>query len=295
MGVVRAAVLLTLAAAACGGVASRADRQAVTHDEITVQSGGVRLAARVSSPGGRGPYPAVVSVHGSGRVGREQYRGDWERLVPHGVVVLTYDKRGVGESTGEFVAVGTSTSDAYMPLLAADALACLRALRGHPGVDPARVGFLGTSQAGWLIPLALAQAAPGEAAFAVIRSGPATSVGLEMAYSRLTGDGVRAPASPGLTPEEMDRRLAEYPGPHGIDTVPLLGRLRTPTLWLLGGRDESIPIRQTQQNLAAAVAAGAPITVRTYPEADHSLMQGGRPVPYWEDLVRWLRAQAILP
>jgi hypothetical protein len=58
-------------------------------------------------------------------------------------------------------------------------------------VDPARVGFLGASQAGWIIPLALSKAAPDEAAFAIILSGPATSVGLEMEYSRLTGDGVR--------------------------------------------------------------------------------------------------------
>ena len=66
-----------------------------------------------------------------------------------------------------------------MPLLAADALACLRALRGHPTVDPSRVGFLGVSQAGWLIPVALSQASAGEVAFTVIRSGPATSVGLD--------------------------------------------------------------------------------------------------------------------
>jgi dienelactone hydrolase len=281
-----------LLAGACTGFTQTPATPRIAHDDIVVQSGDVRLAARISYPDRPGRYPAVVSVHGSGRAGREQYRPDWQRLVPEGVAVLTYDKRGVGESTGDFVAVGTSTSEAYMPLLAADALACLRALRAHPRVDASRVGFLGVSQAGWLIPLALSQARAGEVAFTVIRSGPATSVGLEMEYSRLTGEGLRP--GEGLSPDAMDRRLDAYNGPHGLDTVPLLAQLRVPTLWLLGERDDSIPIRQTQQNLARAIAAGAPITVRTFPGADHALTVAGRPVPYWDDVVGWLRARAIL-
>ena len=287
---------LACAAAVLTGC-SRASESAtprIVHEEITVASGDVRLAARISRPDRPGRYPAVVSVHGSGRVGRDDYRRDWQRLAPEGMAVLTYDKRGVGESTGEFVPVGTSTSEAYMPLLAADALACLRALRQHPRIDASRVGFLGASQAGWLIPLALSTAAPGEAAFAVIRSGPATSVGLEMAYSRLTGDGMRAGEGAPLTAAEMDRRLAEFAGPHGLDTMPLLARLRVPTLWLLGERDASIPIRQTQANLQRAIGAGATISVITYPGADHGLSVDGQPVAYWQTVVDWLRARRIL-
>lgn len=223
-------------------------------------------------------------------MGRDHFRMDVMRLVPHGMVVLTYDKRGVGESTGEFVAVGTSTSEAYMPILAGDALACLRALRKHPRVDPDRVGFMGVSQAGWIIPLGLSTASSGEVAFAIIRSGPATSVGLEMAFSRITGDHDLTRASP----DDVDRQLAEYSGPHGLDTVPLLVRLRVPTLWLLGDRDASIPIRQTQQNLERAIQSGATIDVKTYPGADHSLEVAGRPVPYWDDILAWLRARRIL-
>ncbi|HJR58936.1 MAG TPA: prolyl oligopeptidase family serine peptidase [Vicinamibacterales bacterium] len=215
------------------------------------------------------------------------------RLVPEGIAVLTYDKRGVGASSGEFISVGTGTSEAYMPVLAADALECLRALRRHPRVDPLRAGFLGASQAGWIIPMALSKASPGEAAFAIIQSGPATSVGLEMEYSRLTGDGTRAAAP--MTADAIDRRLAEYAGAHGLDPVPLLAKLGTPTLWLLGDRDASIPIRQTQQNLQQAIAGGAPITVKTYPDADHGLaFPGGHAAPYWDDTLRWLRAGKIL-
>jgi dienelactone hydrolase len=281
---------LAAIAAACSSLGS--SPAAIRHDEIRVRSGDAELAATISYPDDGRRHPAVVTVHGSGRLTRQQMRHDANRLVPAGVVVLSYDKRGVGESTGTYVNVGTATSEAHMPLLAADALACLAALRTHGAVDPERAGFIGSSQAGWIIPLALAKSAPGQAAFAIIRSGPATSVGLEMEYSRLTGEGLRA-VTP-LAPEEIDRRLAEYDGPHGLDTVPLLAPLRTPTLWLLGDQDESIPIRQTQLNLRRAVEAGATITVKTYPGANHGLMGPDGPVPYWDDVLAWMRAQRIL-
>jgi uncharacterized protein len=277
---------------ACSAAHSAAPR-GIAHEDVTVISGDARLAARISYPDDGKRHPAVVSVHGSGRLGRQETAFEWQRLVPEGMVVLTYDKRGVGESTGEFVFVGTSTSEAYMPVLAGDALECLRVLKKHASVDPDRVGFIGSSQAGWIIPLALSRAAQNEVAFAIIRSGPATSVGLEMEYSRLTGDGIRE-VTP-ISAEEMDRRLAAYKGPHGLDTVPLVEKLHTPTLWLLGDRDESIPIRPTQQNLQRAIAGGAPITVKTYADADHGLRtSAGAMVPYWGDALAWLRARRIL-
>jgi dienelactone hydrolase len=288
--VYRAAVVL-LAAAACAAKDLGPPR--ILHDDVTVVSGEARLAARISYPDDKKRHPAVVSVHGSGRLGREQTAFEWQRLAPEGIAVLTYDKRGVGDSTGEFVRVGTSTSEDYMPILAGDALECLRALRRHPSVDPDRVGFIGSSQAGWIIPVALSKAARGEAAFAIIRSGPATSVGLEMEYSRLTGDGIRQVTA--LAPQEIDRRLADYKGPQGLDTVPLILALRTPTLWLLGDDDESIPIRPTKLNLERAIVAGAPITVKSYAGANHGLRRAdGSMVPFWDDTLVWLRARRIL-
>jgi uncharacterized protein len=287
------AALATLSLTLVACTANQAASPRLAHQEVTVQSGDAHLAATISFPDDGRRHPGIVVVHGSGRITRDQLRRNWERLVPEGIVVLTYDKRGVGSSSGEFVAVGTQTSERYMPVLAGDALECLRVLRRHPRVDARRAGFLGASQAGWIIPVALSKGAADEAAFAIILSGPATSVGLEMEYSRLTGDGVRE-AEP-LSAEAIERRLTVYPGPHGLDTVPLLETLRTPILWLLGDRDASIPIRRTQQNLERVIAAGAPITLKTYPGADHGLGLGnGRAVPFWEDTLEWMRSRRIL-
>lgn len=259
---------------------------------ITIPTEGANLAATVSYPPGRGPFPAVVLVHGSGRMTRDQLRRERDHLVSKGLVVLVYDKRGVGESTGDYDNVGVRTSPERMPLLGRDALACLRALRAQARVDASRLGFFGASQAGWVIPAAIAAADAGEVRFAVIVSGPATSVGLEDAYSQATGDGIRAHES--LTPAQIDARVDAYRGPQGFDHVSILRGLKTRTLWLVGEEDESIPVRHTERNLRGAIAAGAPITLRMYPGANHGLSAPSGPVPYWTDVVNWLRGERIL-
>jgi dienelactone hydrolase len=257
-----------------------------------IENEGAKLAATIAFPSGKGPFPGVVLVHGSGRTTRDQMRRQRDHLLATGLAVLSYDKRGVGESTGEYDNVGVRTSPERMPLLGRDALACLRALRDERRVDAARLGFLGSSQAGWIIPAAMAAARPGEVRFAIILSGPATSVGLEYAYSEATGDGIRPREK--LSADEIDARVDAYRGPSGFDHVAIIRVLKTPTLWLVGEDDESIPVRHTLRNLRAAIAGGAPITLRTYPGANHALMGPSGPAPYWTDVIDWLRAERIL-
>src|SRR5262245_53093037 len=95
--------ILLLLAAVVGCPVYNAVVLTIRHEEVRIKSGDVELAATVSMPRwGSGPFPAIVSVHGSGPVRREHISSDWRRLVPHGIVVLTYDKRGVGESSGHY-------------------------------------------------------------------------------------------------------------------------------------------------------------------------------------------------
>src|SRR5215211_3232663 len=133
---------------------------------LRVANEGAALAATISYPSsGSPPFAGVVIVHGSGRMTRDQLRGLRDPLLAAGLAVLTYDKRGVGESTGEYDDVGVRTSPQRMPLLGRDALACLLALKSARGIDPARVGFLGMSQAGWIIPAAIGSSRPNDVAF----------------------------------------------------------------------------------------------------------------------------------
>jgi cephalosporin-C deacetylase-like acetyl esterase len=61
----------------------------------------------------------------------------------------------VGQSTGVYP--GERAIPSTIDLLARDAQAEVRYLASLPEVDPARVGLLGDSQAGWIIALAAAR------------------------------------------------------------------------------------------------------------------------------------------
>lgn len=88
----------------------------------------------------------MVVVQGSGETDRSNwaYRSWGDAFARRGVAALVYDKRGVGESTGDF------RSDSAFVGLTADALAGVDHLRGLPDIDPARVGLAGWSQGGWV-------------------------------------------------------------------------------------------------------------------------------------------------
>lgn len=265
----------------------------IRHEQVRITSRGAKLAATISLPRwGSGPFPAVVAVHSSGPRRAQDLRIVWRHLVPEGVVVLTYDKPGIGESTGRFEEVRTDTSEQQLRLIADDVLACLEFLKKHPLVDPKRVGLFGGSQAGWIIPIACD--VQKEIPFSIILSGPATSYGMEMYFSSLTGEGVR-PASE-LNADEIEQRLNTYEGPSGYDPMPLLARSTTPTLWLFGEKDIDIPALRSAKIITNLQMKGSPFTVKLYPKGDHNLQHytSGSQLEYWQDIVAWLRHQQVL-
>ncbi|RPD83662.1 alpha/beta hydrolase [Luteimonas sp. 100069] len=130
------------------GPAEDATRLPLVQRETRFTSDGVGLQGRLVLPTGEatGPVPLAVLVHGSGREsGLDEY--PLQHLLPaQGVAVFVYDKRGTGGSDGDY------SQD--FRLLAADAVAALAHARQlHPD-GFSRVGFVGTSQGGWVGPLA---------------------------------------------------------------------------------------------------------------------------------------------
>jgi pimeloyl-ACP methyl ester carboxylesterase len=267
---------LLLAGALALGCGSRpASAQAPPPLPAFFENDGARLAFTLDLPPGTGPFPAVVAGHGSGRITRDQLTWLSSRLTALGFAVLRFDKRGVGASTGTFVFVGTKDSPTVFPQLAGDVAAGVRFLRTRPEIDPRRIGLVGMSQAGWILPLAAR--ALGGVPFMVLLSGPVCSVGQEMFYSDL----VENDAS--RTIAEANALMPTYDGPAGYDPVPVLRALDTPTLWVLGLADRSIPVQLTLQNLKALRGQGRPFEWRTYEGLDHGL--GLR---IWDDIGRWL-------
>jgi uncharacterized protein len=114
--------------------------------DVTFDSGGVALAGRLVLPPGNAPVPLIVLVHGSEASSAREFYA-LQRLFPaQGVAAFVYDKRGTGDSHG------TYTHD--YRLLAADAVAAVHEARRLAGARARRVGFQGSSQGGWVAPLA---------------------------------------------------------------------------------------------------------------------------------------------
>lgn len=116
-------------------------------EPVRFDSKGTALAGTLIKPSGEGPFPAVLLLHGSG----PEVRGDpanniiINRLARNGVASLTYDKRGAGESGGDF------ESATYGDFID-DALAALRYLQERPDIDGDRVGLYTVSESGWFGP-----------------------------------------------------------------------------------------------------------------------------------------------
>ena len=88
-------------------LAAAAGQAAAGRDTVSVHNGTVTLRAFVWRPQGRGPFPAVLFNHGSGRTPEDLERlGPYERqaealgpvFAHHGYVFLYLFRRGVGLS-----------------------------------------------------------------------------------------------------------------------------------------------------------------------------------------------------
>jgi uncharacterized protein len=105
-------------------------------------------------------------------------------LVRHGVAVLGYDKRGVGESTGDW-------NTASFEDLAGDAVAAVEYLKTRRDIDAAQIGLLGVSQAGWVMPLAAVHTK--DIAFLISISGagvPGAETTIDQAQNEMTASGM---------------------------------------------------------------------------------------------------------
>jgi fermentation-respiration switch protein FrsA (DUF1100 family) len=117
----------------------------------------VTLAATLTIPQGKGPFPAVELITGSGPqdrdeslLGHKPFLVLSDYLTRHGIVVLRADDRGTGKSTGVFA---TATSADF----ATDTESGIAFLKTRPEVDPHRIGLIGHSEGGVIAPMVAAR------------------------------------------------------------------------------------------------------------------------------------------
>lgn len=243
----------------------RAPRLAWRQEEVRVRSGAATLGCTLTMPPGGGARPAVAFAHGSGAAYR-YHAATWASFFASaGMITLTCDKRGIGQSGGLYP--GESASDRNIDIYARDVEAQARFLAAQPEVDDARIGLSGASQAGWIMPLAASR----EPAirWLVLLVSPTVTQGESDLWGDLTGQGGSAAAQSFEAMEAEVRRV----GPNGFDPMPAIRSLRIPALWLYGAIDMHVPTGLSVERLdPVAREPGRDFTYVVFPRGAHPLI-----------------------
>ncbi len=260
----------------------------IRQTDITFTSEGVLLAGTLFSP--TDPQAAIVLVHGSGL--EKRMNGFAKRLADRGIAVLTYDKRGVGASGGTYAGpeVGTNNVDsANLSLLAKDASAAVNKLQEVAMDLP--VGLVGSSQAGWIIPMA-ATLNP-SVDFMVLFSGP-TITSLEQLRFQFHTNG-----EPNYWENHSEAEAREHikNDPDRFQFTPadpkhFLADLAIPGLWLYGAKDIQVPAQLCIEQLTTLKNQGKSFDYRLYPNLGHNTSNASDPTPV-EDAIQWIKEQAL--
>jgi hypothetical protein len=232
------------------------------HNEVPVRYRCVdaALSGTLYLPKHRGPHPALIWVHAAGEAPRLRWGAFTRSFVQAGIAVFSFDKRGVGESQGNCC----PGDKGHFNLATADVVGAIAAVRRTREVDPARVGLFGASQAGWIAPRAAVESR--HVAFVVLAAPGVVTFDQEHRYEQLTGG--YGSSKPFPSEREIAKALGE---PSGFDVVPYLRRMKVPTLWLLAGKDQEIPLTATVAILKRLSASGKDYIVKVYPRANHGL------------------------
>ncbi len=265
---------------------------------VTAASGDTfSLGCTLTVPrGGRAPYPAVITITGSGLQDRDEslwpllpgyrpFRQVAERVARQGIATLRCDDRSFGASTGD---ARRATSLNF----AEDVCAELAWLQVQPRIARTRIALVGHSEGGIIAPFV--------AAMHPTLSGIVLMAGTAKNGVAVLKDQVAWPieSTPGLTPERKAQLRAEAVARVENDTTsspwlqffrqyePLstARRVRVPVLILQGALDRQVSAGQAD-TLGAAIRANGnrDVTVRVFPGLNHLFVRSptdGSPSEY---------------
>lgn len=192
-----------------------------------------KLAGTLTIPEGKGPFPAVLLISGSGQQDRDEsifghrpFAVLADKLARDGIASLRTDDRGVGKTTGP---LGTLDTDV------ADAKAAFEWLAKQTEIDPKRAGIVGHSIGGTIAPIVATKA---KVAFIVGLAAPGVS-GVD------------------LVPMQLELELATRKLPDKLLKAIVEGQRKIGKA-IVGGKEADIKAALRSSFSEAAMAMGAP-------------------------------------
>lgn len=261
-----------------------------TIQDVKFESQGITLAGSIIKP--KNPFAAVVIVHGSDPVKREMDFA--KRLAKEGIAVLTYDKRGVGESGGVYVGptVGTNNIDTTnLNLLSSDADQAVKTFRSHLNDKKIPIGLVGFSQAGWIIPITASKNPQIE--FMVLFSCPTITTLEQLRFQFYTngnnkfwGNHTDADAR-----KHTNNDLDKY---KFVATDPKisLNSLSIPGLWLFGEKDIQIPVKLCIEQLNTFKVQGKPFEYTLFSTLGHNTAFDSDTAPF-DISIQWIKQNTL--
>lgn len=287
------------------------------------------LPATLTLPAGKGPFPAVVLVHGSGPNDRDETVGSNKPfqdlaggLASQGIAVLRYDKRTFAHRGNAAALPNLTVKEETVD----DALTAVALLRHTPEIDPKRIFVLGHSLGGMLVPR-IGQADRSDIAGFIVFAGATRPLEDEWVrqYEYIYGlDGQITPKEQAeideykrqatrikqLTAADASRKelLLLIPPSYWLDLkgyVPPTAalRLKQPLLILQGERDYNVTM-DAFRDWQTALANRTNTSFKSYPKLDHLFLEGTGPasptdylkprnIPKYvvDDIAAWIKKQ----
>ncbi|OXA76345.1 hypothetical protein SAMN05444397_10173 [Flavobacterium aquidurense] len=261
-----------------------------TIQDVKFESQGITLAGSILMP--KKIFAAVVIVHGSDPVKREMEFA--KRLAKEGIAVLTYDKRGVGESGGVYVGptVGTNNIDTTnLNLLADDASAAVITFRNYLKDKKTPIGLVGFSQAGWIIPIAASKNPKIE--FMVLFSCPTITTLEQLRFQFYTNGNNNFWEN--HTESDAREHIKNDPDKYqftATDPKIPLNTLSIPGIWLFGEKDIQIPVKLCIEQLNTLKAQGKPFEYTLFSTLGHNTSSDNITEPFAISL-QWIKQKAL--
>lgn len=261
-----------------------------TIQDVKFESQGITLAGSILEP--EKPLAAVVIVHGSDPVKREMEFA--KHLAKEGIAVLTYDKRGVGESGGVYVgpSVGTNNIDpTNLNLLAHDANAAVKTFQTYLKDKKISIGLVGFSQAGWIIPIAAGKNP--QIDFMVLFSCP-TITTLEQLRFQFYTNGNNNFWENHTEADAIEHTKNDPDRYQFVATDPKnsLNTLSIPGLWLFGEKDIQIPVKLCIEQLNTFKVQGKPFEYTLFSKLGHNTSSSNDTAPV-DIAVQWIKQKAL--